>query len=152
MMLVPKKILGTNSFVLRGTAMKIMSCRKGITLIELLVVITIVAILAAIAIPSYSGYMVRARRADAKTALQQLRAAQEMRRAEYGSYLNDRAALQTSWGGPDGVVGDYAITLAGTATTFTGTATPNTTRQSSDPALTIDQDGNKGPPGDYWVK
>ena len=131
--------------------MKIMSCHKGITLIELLVVVVIVAILAAIAIPSYSGYMVRARRADAKTALQQLRAAQEMRRAEYGSYSNDRAALQTSWGGPAEYVGDYHITLAATATTFTGTAAPNTARQSSDPDLTIDQDGTKLP-ADYWVK
>jgi type IV pilus assembly protein PilE len=61
--------------------MKINPDRKGITLIELLVVITIVAILATIAVPMYTGYMIRARRADAKTSLEQLRAAQEMRRA-----------------------------------------------------------------------
>ena len=134
--------------------MKIIPGRKGITLIELLVVITIVAILATIAVPMYTGYMIRARRADAKTALEQLRAAQEMRRAEYGSYLNDRAALQTSWGGPAGTVGDYTITLAATATTFTGTATPNTARQLKDTtpnALTINQDGTKLPV-DKWAK
>jgi type IV pilus assembly protein PilE len=132
--------------------MKIMSCRKGITLIELLVVITIVAILATIAVPMYTGYMVRARRADAKTSLEQLRAAQEMRRAEYGSYSTSLAALQTSWGAPATTVGDYAISLsAATATTFTGTATPNKARQTADGALTINQDGTKLP-ADKWAK
>jgi type IV pilus assembly protein PilE len=121
---------------------------KGITLIELLIVIAIVGILASIAIPIYSSYMQRARRADAKTALEQLRAAQEMRRAEYGSYSNVLVNLQTSWGGPATTVGDYTISLAATATTFTGTATPNTARQLKDPApnaLTIDQAGTKLP-------
>jgi type IV pilus assembly protein PilE len=63
-----------------------MGSNKGITLIELLVVILIVAILAAIAIPGYTGYMQRARRSDAKVALEQVRAAQEMYRAESGRY------------------------------------------------------------------
>ena len=66
-----------------------MRSKKGLTLIELLVVIMIVGILAAVAIPAYSNYMIRARRADAKTALEQLRASQEMRRAERGSYTTD---------------------------------------------------------------
>ena len=132
--------------------MKIMSCRKGITLIELLVVITIVAILATIAVPIYTGYMVRARRADAKVSLEQLRAAQEMRRAEYGSYSTSLAALQTSWGAPATTVGDYALTLpVATATTFTGRATPTTGRQSSDSFLEIDHLGNKTPP-EKWLK
>ena len=127
---------------------------RGITLIELLVVIVIVGILATIAVPMYTGHMARARRADAKTALEQLRAAQEMRRAEYGSYSTDLAALQTSWGGPAGTVGQYTITLGGNATTFTGTATPTVgSRQEAagEPALTIDQNGTKLP-ADFWAK
>ena len=128
-----------------------MKSKKGITLIELLVVIVIVGILASIAVPMYSGYMVRARRADAKTALEQLRAAMEMRRAEVGNYTTTVAALQTSWGGPPATLADYAITLAATATTFTGTATPTTPRQSGDGALTIDHNGTKLP-ADKWLK
>jgi type IV pilus assembly protein PilE len=121
-----------------------MKLSKGITLIELLVVVIIIGLLAAIAIPMYTNYMLRARRADAKTALEQLRAAQEMRRAERGNYLNDLAALRTTWGGPQATVGDYNITMpVATASTYTGQATPGTSRQSSDGWLAIDQDGTK---------
>jgi type IV pilus assembly protein PilE len=134
-----------------------MRSKKGMTLIELLVVILIVAILAGIAIPMYTGYMRRARRADAKTALEQLRASQEMFRAERGRYANDGddadalTVLRTTWGAPGATVGDYAITMVSTQTTFTGTATPNTGRQIPDGNLTIDHNGVKNPP-DRWAQ
>jgi type IV pilus assembly protein PilE len=86
---------------------------RGLTLIELLVVVVIVGILAGIAIPIYTNYMQRARRADAKTALEQLRAAQEMRRAEKGGYSTDLTALRTTWGVPADPVGDYNLQWAG---------------------------------------
>jgi type IV pilus assembly protein PilE len=125
--------------------------KRGITLIELLIVVVIVGILAAIAIPMYNGYMQRARRVDAKTALEQLRASQEMRRAERGSYATNITELRTTWGAPGATAGDYAITMVATSITYTGTATPNTSRQTPDGALTIDQDGVKTPP-DKWAK
>ena len=124
--------------------------QKGITLIELLVVILIVGILAAIAVPVYTQYMVRARRSDAKVALEQVRAAQEMWRAERGSYaINDGngtavAKLTNTMGVPASPVGDYNWTFTvGTATTFTAQATPNSTRQTPDGWLDIDQNGTK---------
>ena len=120
-----------------------MRSKKGLTLIELLIVIVVVGILAAVAIPAYSNYMIRGRRADAKTALEQLRASQEMRRAERGRYETDIVALRTTWGGPTATVGDYAITMVATTATYTGTATPNTSRQASDGWLSIDQAGVK---------
>ncbi len=133
--------------------MKILLGRRGITLIELLSVVVIVGILASIAIPIYRGYMQRARRADAKTSLMQVRAAQEMRRAEYGSYSTSLSALQSSWGAPASQVGDYAISLdgSGTTTAFIARAHPNTSRQSSDGDLTINQLGEKAP-ADKWAK
>jgi type IV pilus assembly protein PilE len=131
-----------------------MASNKGITLIELLIVIVIVGILAAIAIPSYTGYMVRARRADAKTALEQFRAAQEMRRAERGGYATDIAELRNTWGVP-GVAGDYNIDFQGGATltpnTYTAEAEPNVARQLADGSLFIDHRGNKTP-ADKWAK
>ena len=128
--------------------------KKGITLIELLIVIVIVGVLAAIAIPSYTGYMVRARRADAKTALEQFRAAQEMRRAERGGYSINIAELRTTWGVP-AVAGDYNVDFLAaavlTANTYTAEALPWNARQAGDGSLLIDYRGNKTP-ADKWAK
>jgi len=124
---------------------------KGITLIELLIVIVIIGILAAIAVPMYTNYMQRARRADAKTALEQLRAAQEMFRAEKGSYSLDLAELVNTFGVPN-VSGDYNIMLINTgANAFLAEGRPNTARQLSDGSLFINQDGVKTP-ADKWAK
>jgi len=135
-----------------------MKKEKGLTLIELLVVIVIIGILAAVAIPTYTGYMVRARRADAKTSLEQLRASQEVFRAERGRYANDGddgnalLLLRTNWGGPPATVGLYDITMVPTQTTFTGTATP-TGSQASDGWLSIDHLGAKTSQlPDRWTK
>ena len=132
---------------------------KGITLVELLVVILIVGILAGIAVPVYTNYMVRARRADAKTVLEQVRAAQEMWRGERGSYAIDDgngtavAKLVNTMGVPPNPVGDYnwSFSVGPTATAFTAQTVPNTARQLSDGNLTIDQNGTKDP-ADKWAK
>ena len=95
--------------------------------------------------------MQRARRADAKTALEQLRAAQEMFRAERGSYSINLVELVTTWGVP-AISGDYAILLINTgANAFLGEAQPTTARQLSDGSLFINQDGVKTP-DDKWAK
>ena len=128
-----------------------MKSNRGITLIELLVVIVIVGILAAIAVPVYTNYLQRARRADAKTALEQLRASQEMFRAEKGSYSTNLTQLVTSWGAQN-ISGDYGIIMnTATATTYIGEAAPTTARQLSDGSLFIDQNGTKWP-DDKWTR
>ena len=68
----------------------------GFTLIEIMVTVAIVGVLAAIALSSYSGYIARARRADARTQLVQ--AGQFMQRfyAANDSYANDRAGNPVS--------------------------------------------------------
>jgi type IV pilus assembly protein PilE len=60
---------------------------SGFTLIELMVVVTIVAILAGIAIPSYREHVKRSNRTEAKTAL--LEAAQFMERNRTSSNRYD---------------------------------------------------------------
>ena len=68
-------------------------CRRptGFTLIEIMITVAIVGILAAIAFPSYTNYIAKARRADARTQL--LQAAQFMQRfyAANDRFDQDRA-------------------------------------------------------------
>jgi len=144
-----------------------MKNEKGLTLIELLIVIVIIGILAAVAIPTYTGYMVRARRADAKTALEQIRAAQEMWRAEKGCYAQDgvncqgnplagtaEAKLQNTMGAPATTISIYyswSFTVK-TANAFTAQGTPVST-QSADGWLAINQNGDKTSQfPDRWTK
>lgn len=54
-----------------------MQKQRGVTLLELMMVVTVLGILAAIAVPSYRQYLLRANRTDAKSSLMQLQAAQE---------------------------------------------------------------------------
>jgi type IV pilus assembly protein PilE len=67
--------------------------KEGVTLLEVMIVVAIVGILAAVAIPAYNDYITRSRRSDAFTALETVRAAQEMYRAEQGGYGVSFAAL-----------------------------------------------------------
>jgi len=59
---------------------------RGFTLIELMVVIAIVSILAAIALPSYTDYIRKSRRADGISAILSLQLAQEKFRANCIEY------------------------------------------------------------------
>lgn len=61
---------------------------RGFTLIELMVVVTVVGILAAIAIPSYQESIRKGRRGQAKADLVELAQMLERFRTVNGSYLN----------------------------------------------------------------
>jgi type IV pilus assembly protein PilE len=92
---------------------------RGFTLIELMVVVMVVAILAAIAIPSYLEQSRKGRRADAMSAVAELQLRQERWRAEQPTYADGTELA------PLPSLDDYTITVgnAPTATDYTITAT-----------------------------
>jgi len=122
---------------------------RGFTLIELMVVVTVIAVLSAIAIPSYQGYTARSNRAAAKSTL--LEAAQFMERYRSSNFKYVDASnaaptlpsrLQIS---PAQGTKRYDIALSGvTATEFTLTATPSGWVDSACGNLTLTNLGVKG--------
>ena len=113
---------------------------KGFTLIEVMIVVAIIGILATIAYPSYIDSVRKSKRSDAKTALIDLRIAQEKLRANcpfYAQVLLNAGAAGATCGANSGATdlgysstsspqGYYTIAIsAGTASgvAYTATAT-----------------------------
>ncbi len=78
-----------------------MKNQKGFTLIELMIVIAIIGILAAIAIPQFSAYRVRAYNSAAKSDLKAMQTTFEVFFNDFENYPN---ALLVANGGPGAIV------------------------------------------------
>ncbi len=76
--------------------MKIHNRRGGFTLIELMIVVAIIGILAAIAIPNFHKFQLKAKTSEGKTNLAAIRAAEESVFAEFGNYVSANASPATS--------------------------------------------------------
>jgi len=113
---------------------------KGFTLLELMIVITIIAILASIAFPSYQESVKKSRRGAAKADLVELANLMERYFTENNTYIG--ATLPTSINSDHYA---YTSTPAPTISTFTLSATPSTSSQSSDKCgtMTLNQVGLK---------
>jgi len=124
--------------------------QAAFTLVELLIALSIMGILAAVALPAYSSYVAQSRQADAQRQLMVVAQAQEIYRFQNGAYAtNAQTAALVPYGWLNNF-GDYAFTVtsAGTATVngvnvpvFTAQAQGNIDSDTTLDTWTIDQNG-----------
>lgn len=80
---------------------KLLKNRKGFTLIELMIVVAIIGILAAIAIPNFLTFRLKAKTSEAKANLGAIRTVQEAYRAEEDTYYPSGSTIARYPGSPD---------------------------------------------------
>ncbi|WP_295467932.1 type IV pilin protein [uncultured Pseudomonas sp.] len=128
--------------------------QRGFTLIEVMIVVAIVGILAAIAYPSYMEHIRKGNRADAEATLMQL--SQFMERYYTGTGRYSKTAGQTDVPDnpappyPTGTNYTFTITVGNAGTSYTATATPNSSGVMANDKcgnLTLTNTGLKGQTG-----
>src|SRR6478735_1073020 len=103
---------------------------KGFSLIELMIAVAIVGILAAIALPSYSQYIIRTNRSAAETFMFQLANKEEQYLLDQRQYTSTVADLLNP---PPEVSRNYNVTITNVgANTYTIQAAPTGNQASKD--------------------
>lgn len=122
---------------------------RGFTLIEMMIVVAIIGVLAAIAYPSYERYIVKTKRTDMMTEMQNIASEIESRKLAQGSYSAISAGVQSDFKGEYPTQGQalYDITITPDdplTSEWTITATPKTsTQMATDGNLTLNHQGVK---------
>jgi len=132
---------------------------KGFTLIEMMVTVAIAAILAGVALPSYQGYVVRTRRAQAAVCVTDLAQFMERVYAANNSYSSNGGSATVLPATPciNDLTSSYSFGFATgqpQTQTFTVQATPINAQASNDAAcgkLTLTHAGVKGISGTSTV-
>lgn len=129
---------------------------RGFTLVELMITVAVVAILAAIAYPSYRDYLKRAHRSSAQSLMLDLANREQQYLLDRRAFLGGGASAVTTLlpaGIPVEVSNFYDMTITATAgppPTFEVKATPKAgSLMAGETPFTIDQDGTKLP-ADKW--
>lgn len=102
----------------------------GFTLIEVMITVAIIAILAAIAYPSYQDQVRKGRRGDAKAVMLDLTQQLERRYTTDRDYTNLTAVCGATVNSPTNGAARYLVDTVCTAGTYTVTATPQGTQAS----------------------
>ena len=106
---------------------------RGFTLIELMIVVAVIAVLGAIALPSYQDYVRKGRRADGRALIQAAALAQEKVRLGAASYTATLTSLNGACSASPcySEQGFYELTVSSAGTTgYTLTATPRLAQAS----------------------
>ncbi len=137
---------------------------EGFSLVELMIVVAIMAILAAIAIPTYLSFQMKAREAEARTNLAAIKTCEESYKAENDAYVDCGAtpvavpgSTPDAWAGggiadftaigfnPAGAVRyQYEVggTTASTATAFEASATGDLDANATNAVFAVTQATN----------
>ena len=119
----------------------------GFTLIEILIVVAIIGILAGVAYPSYTEFVLRSNRSEAQRELLRYANLQEQFFVDSRAYASDMTSLGGSSASIDTESGNYTISVsAQTATTFTlqAVAKKGQVKDTGCTTLTVNEIGNKG--------
>jgi type IV pilus assembly protein PilE len=127
---------------------------RGFTLIEVMITVAIIAILAAIALPSYQQYVIRANRSAAQGVMLDIANRQQQYFIANRVYADDSELKATGFALPDEVSRNYDYTVTpyagGTPPGFDIVFTPKSgSSQASDVELELNSEGVKKP-ADKW--
>ena len=133
--------------------------QQGFTLVEMMIVVAIIGVLAAIAYPSYQQYVIKTKRTDMMSEMQNIASQIESRKMAQGSYAE---IVTTNLMGSYPRQGTALYTIAANTIPLTrtwtiiATPTPNT-QMSNDGTLTLNHQGVKCRDsvcgsGDEWNK